>query len=224
MVALTRSLPPPNFSDLEGPQRGQLRRIVRYLAKSGGQATFKELLDSMKGSKSTLEYRLSSLEQLGFVERVKRGPVRLKFKTPLCYIFEGKGLGYAYFGLLGKRGEMREVSETETAVGLLERQLGTGFERVMVFSTAEAIDSWKCRGGLDEGLWRRIEWRVLSIKEMNSIAEVEEKVRHELTGLLSEYIVIMDCTSGTRPAGIAYYRLADTYKVPLVYAYEDKQT
>jgi len=50
---------------------------------------------------------------------------------------------------------------------------------------------------------------------------VKNKVLPQLTSLLKEYIVIMDCTSATKPATIAYYELAQTYQIPLIYVYEE---
>jgi len=34
-------------------------------------------------------------------------------------------------------------------------------------------------------------------------------------------MVVIDCTSATKPATIAYYELAQEYMAPLIYVYED---
>jgi len=47
-----------------------------------------------------------------------------------------------------------------------------------------------------------------------------DRVEPVLWTLLREYIVIMDCTSATKPATITYYELAQNYLIPLIYIYE----
>jgi len=49
----------------------------------------------------------------------------------------------------------------------------------------------------------------------------KRKVLPQLESLLRNYIVIMDCTSATKPATIAYYEIAQTYLIPLIYIYEE---
>ena len=49
---------------------------------------------------------------------------------------------------------------------------------------------------------------------------MKRKVLPQLETLLRNYLVIMDCTSATKPATIAYYELAQTYLIPLIYTYE----
>jgi hypothetical protein len=49
---------------------------------------------------------------------------------------------------------------------------------------------------------------------------VREKVRPELELLIKDYSVILDCTSSTKPATLAFYQLAQRYSLPLVYVYE----
>jgi hypothetical protein len=114
--------------------------------------------------------------------------------------------------------DKREISETETAVKILG-SLGLRFERIVVITTPEAVGSWS--GAISPEL--RIEWHTLSKDELNKIEKVEERVKPKLAELMEKYVLIMDCTSGTRPAGIAYYKLATRYKIPLIYVYEPEK-
>ena len=49
---------------------------------------------------------------------------------------------------------------------------------------------------------------------------MKRKVLPQLESLLRNYLVIMDCTSATKPATITYYELAQTYLIPLIYICE----
>ncbi len=62
----------------------------------------------------------------------------------------------------------------------------------------------------------------MNIVEMNDIEKMESRIKQNFIELLRNYLLVMDCTSGTHPSGIAFYRLALKYRVPLVYLYEEK--
>jgi len=214
---------PVNYSVLDSPRKGALRRLLKELARLGGEASFTDLLRALGGedkvARSTLSHRLKALEYLEII-KYSRGRARLRYKTPLCYIVGAQGVEYAYMGLLGTK-DTREKSETETAIELL-RQDGYEFSKIVIATTPEALDTWQ--SSIPDKLWRRIENIPLSIKEMNDIEAVRQKVAPRLEELISNYTVVMDCTSGTRPAGIAYYSLATEYLVPIIYVYEATNT
>lgn len=213
-------LGPPNYEGLKGPKRAQLRRLVGFLlGREGARATFSEIQRATGAKKSTLETRISALRRLGLIEGEKRAPISLRFKTPLCFLAGTPGIPYAYLGLLGMR-ESRSESETEAAVGLLERELGARFEAIAVLTTREASGSWA--GSMGADLENRMETIHLDVKSMGDILAVEERMRPKLVELAKSYNLVMDCTSGLRPAGIAYYRLALEYGIPLVYVYEEE--
>ncbi|MCS7145421.1 MAG: hypothetical protein RMJ28_02825 [Nitrososphaerota archaeon] len=56
---------------------------------------------------------------------------------------------------------------------------------------------------------------------MNGIEKLIGRVKQPLSLLMQQSIIVLDCTSGTRPAGIAFYTLAERYKLPLIYVYKD---
>ena len=66
------------------------------------------------------------------------------------------------------------------------------------------------------------QWILCYEDEIAEVEKIEQKVKPQLLSLLKEYIVIMDCTSATKPATIAYYKLAQQLWVPLFYFYEEK--
>ncbi|MBS7618506.1 winged helix-turn-helix transcriptional regulator [Candidatus Bathyarchaeota archaeon] len=220
----------PNYEELSKRKWKYTKPILGLLLRSGKAFSHSELvkiLNIPQKRKSTLWYNLDVLEKLGFIARervetrekwVKRGPIKLKFKTPLCFIANTLGVPYAYLGLLGLKDKL-EVSETETAVKILEN-IGLKFERIVVVTTQKAVGVWS--NAIDPRL--KIEWHTLSEAEFNRIERVEERVRPIVVELMREYILIMDCTSGPRPAGIAYYRLASQFKVPLIYVYLPDKT
>ncbi|MEM3587475.1 MAG: helix-turn-helix domain-containing protein [Candidatus Jordarchaeaceae archaeon] len=190
------------------------RSILEGLARAGGTARFNELSRSTRIPKSTLKYNLTVLEKRGIIKH-ERGLIKLQYMTPLSFLFDSQKTPYAYLGLLGERSERGE-SETETATSLLE-QRGFKFKKIVVATTHRAVAEWENIAHLN------IEWCLLSDEEISLVSMVEEKLLPRLTELLKNYKVIMDCTSATKPATIAYYRLAAKFKVPLVYIYEKRR-
>ncbi|MDW8044993.1 MAG: hypothetical protein RMJ31_04390 [Nitrososphaerota archaeon] len=208
----------PNYHKVLNIKRKYVKKIVYYLSKIGKEVRFSQLMNWLNippSKKSTLSNNIDVLVKYGIVERVGRGAIRLRFKTPLCFITKPTSISYAYLGLLGLK-EKWEVSETETAIRLLERE-GFKFDRILVVTTQRAIGSWEKAVAPD--IQSKIVWYTLSEEELNRIDIVEAKVKPKLIELLKDYATIMDCTSGPRPAGIAYYKLADHFRVPLIYVY-----
>jgi hypothetical protein len=210
----------PDYKGLEECKRRYVRRILGILLKEGRELRFSDLqarLGIPSSEKSTLHNNLDSLRSLGFIRWDKGGPIRLRWRTPLCFIADTPNVPYAYLGLLGVRDE-REVSETETALEVLKAS-GISFEKIVVVTTQEAIGSWS--NSIDPRL--KIEWITMRRDGLNRIENVRDRIGPKLLELMREFNVIMDCTSGTRPAGIAYYNLAIQHKVPLIYVYEPEK-
>ena len=175
---------------------------------------FSEIVKNTGIPKSSLDYNLAILAKKGIINREK-GTIHLDYKTPLCFIFDSPRIPYAYLGLLGERSERIE-SETETAIQLF-KDLGVLFEKIVVATTHRAVAEWESLTHLN------VEWCLLSDEEISRVNTVEEKVLPRLVELMRNYRVVMDCTSATKPATIAYYRLATLFRVPLIYVYESRK-
>jgi hypothetical protein len=184
------------------------------LAKLGGVANFSQIqkLSGIKGS--TLTHNLNVLIRFNVVEKEVKGTYRLKYMTPLCYLFSEKPLPTAYLGLLGRRNG-REKPETETALELL-RVEGYQPDSVHVLTSTEALHEW-------EALKLPYQWILCYEEEIVDIDSVKKKAEQRLKSLLKDHIIIIDCTAATKPATIAYYELAQTYQTPLIYIYEEKR-
>ena len=184
------------------------------LAKLGGVASFSQIqkLSGIKGS--TLTHNLNILVRFNVVEKEVKGTYRLKYMTPLCYLFSDRPLPTAYLGLLGRRNS-REKPETETALELL-RVEGCQPDSIHVLTSTEALHEW-------EDLRLPYQWILCYEEEIVDIDSVKRRAEQRLKSLLKDHIVIIDCTSATKPATIAYYELAQTYQTPLIYIYEEKK-
>ena len=219
----------PNYNALlqTGPRSRPLaKKILGLLLKNGKELhhtadeTLKRLFpgfskEKIEDMKSTVSHNVSFLERYNFIERER--PIRLKCKTPLCWIANTPGVSFAYLGLLGTR--KYEISETETAIKLL-KEAGINPERIVVATSQQAIGDWARR--IDPNL--KIEWHTMDDKkELSDIDKFEERIKQKIIELMKDYILIMDLTSGPRPAGIAFYELALQFKVPLIYVYEPEK-
>ena len=191
------------------------RKIIQALAECGGVANFSEIRKHSCVKDPVLAYHLDRLQSLNVIEREVKGTYRLTYKTPLCYIFEKAAeVPIAYLGLLGRR-ESRPQPETAVALELLKKEgVKPGF--VYVVTSPEALNEWK-------DLKLPYQWILCYEEEIISIDAVKNKVTPQLENLLKDFIVIIDCTSATKPATIAYYELAQTYCAPLIYIYEGTQ-
>nr|MDO8082200.1 hypothetical protein [Candidatus Freyarchaeota archaeon] len=154
------------------------------------------------------------------IEGKLRGVFELKYKTPLCHIFDSSEIPYAYLGLLGKRDDKTE-SETETAIKLLKNffekflnKKDFNFKSITVINTYKAIAGWE-----DYAPRYVTYWHLLKDEEINRIEPIEEKVKAILPDLMRNYNLIMDCTSLTKPPSIALYELAKRHGIPLIYVH-----
>ena len=189
------------------------RKIVEALAKTGGIATFSQIqaLSGVKGS--VLTHHLNRLQNLRVIRRETKGTYRFTYKTPLCFIFPTKTkIPIAYLGLLGRK-DSRKKPEPYVAIELLEKEkLKPSFTYVV--TSPEALNDWK-------NLKLPYQWILCYEDEIINVDAIKQKIAPQLKSLLREYIVIMDCTSATKPATIAYYELAQKLWVPLIYIYEE---
>jgi len=189
------------------------RKVLEALARSGGVATFSEIQSISNVRGSVLTHHLNRLQRLRIIEKEVKGTYRLTYKTPLCLIFPTKiKIPIAYFGLLGRK-ETRKEPEPQVAIKLLEKEKLKP-DLTYVATSPEALNDWK-------NLKLPYQWILCYEDEIINIDSVKQKILPQLTSLLKEYIVIMDCTSATKPATIAYYELAQTYLTPLIYIYEE---
>lgn len=189
------------------------RKVVRSLAEMGGVSNFSEIEKNSGVKGSVLAHHLNRLQHLNVIEKEVRGTYRLAYKTPLCYIFERRQqIPIAYFGLLGKK-EGRTRPETEIALELLKEE---GIEPKFIFVTTstDALNEWK-------GLRLPYQWIICYEGEIIDIDAIKSKVMPQLENLLRDCVVIIDCTSATKPATIAYYELARSYCAPLIYVNEE---
>jgi hypothetical protein len=218
----------PDYGALlkRGPSsRPHARKILGLLLESGRELhvfedeTLRKLFPDGKYKKSTVENNILVLERYNFIVKERRGPIRLKYKTPLCWLANTPGTPFAYLGLLGER--RYPVSETETAIELLKSDPNVGVkpEKIIVLTTKKVVGQWE--EGISPDL--KISWETTSEEDLNDIDKVEEFIKPIICDLMRNYILIMDLTSGPRPAGIAFYELAIQFKVPLIYVYEPKK-
>jgi DNA-binding transcriptional ArsR family regulator len=199
------------------------RKIIQFIAENGGSATYKEILDATSLTPSTIRHHLARLE-IDFHlirERKSRSPYSLVHRSPLCFIFSKRqGKKITYFGLLGKRDERDRDPETITAKEILDRK-GFEIESAYVLTTHSGIQSWSAEKRLEE---LNISWIVCSDKDVGSIQALTHKIWKRVSSELENHFVLMDCTSLTKPATIAYFKIASTLMLPLIYVSEENKT
>ena len=201
----------PNYSLAVSVENS--RKVLEALAKNGGIASFSQIqaISGVKGS--VLTHHLNRLQRLHIIEKEVKGTYRLTYKTPLCFIFPSTvKIPIAYFGLLGRK-ESRKEPEPQVAIKLLEKEKLKP-DLIYVLTSPEALNDWK-------NLKLPYQWILCYEDEIINIDSIKQKILPQLISLLKEYIVIMDCTSATKPATIAYYELAQNFHIPLIYIYEE---
>jgi len=193
-------------------EKVEKRAILERLAVSGGEVQKSELESITEVPSRSLDKILYKLVSTHGIITIDNDRVKLRYKTPLCYIFDSPGTPYAYLGLLGER-KGRSKCETQTAVEALEG-LGFKFARVRVINTERGIGEWV--GAVPS----YVEWCRVGGEDVSSVERMESRIEEVLPELLRDYILIMDCTSLTVPATLAFFRLAGKFKIPLIYVYE----
>ena len=190
---------------------GNTRVVAKALAELGGIASYSQLEKTSGVPGSLLIHHLNKLHEMNVVDVPVKGTYALRYRTPLCFLYETKGVDYAYLGLLGRR-ENRAEAETSVALRLLREEKIEPVFRYVVTSP-EALNEWK-------SLKLPYEWILLYDNEIIDIDAIVNRVRPQLEELLKDHVLILDCTSSTKPATIAFYELAQTYLAPLIYMYE----
>ncbi|MBS7623326.1 hypothetical protein KEJ39_06595 [Candidatus Bathyarchaeota archaeon] len=191
------------------------RLLIEALTRSDGIANFSTLEKESGLKGGLLRYHLDRLKSLGVIESEVKGTYRLRFKTPLCYIFGSRNVKYAYIGLLGRRDSYSEP-EPVTALSLLKEQRISP-TLVYVLTSPEGMADWK-------EYRLNCQWVICYGDEIIDIDAIQNKLAPQLTALLRDHSVILDCTSSTKPATIAYYDLAQRLLIPCIYVSEEKRS
>jgi hypothetical protein len=191
------------------------RKIISVLAQLGGEASFAQIEHASNIQGNTLVHNLAVLQRYNIINKPVKGKYSLRYKTPICYMFGPPNTYHVvYLGLLGRK-EGRDIPETEVALKLLEKE-GIMPKLVYVATTPQALQEWS-------ELKPPYRWVTLYEDEIFDINSVKNRVRPQLENLIKDYVVILDCTSATKPATIALYELANQYLIPLIYVYEPIQ-
>lgn len=197
--------------------RGSRGEVLLALALLGGGTRFSSILRLVGGkAKSTINHTLNVLERNGLITRSDDGMIRLRYKTPLCSLVDCEDITFAYLGLLGERSG-REESETETALNILRHEYAINPGKVVVITTRKAAVTW-------ENLMKpSIEWILMDDRDVSDLGRILEATDPKVRELASSHRLIMDCTSLTKPATIAFYKSAMKHFVPLIYIYEQSK-
>jgi DNA-binding transcriptional ArsR family regulator len=186
--------------------------LLRALAKKD-EASFSELKKETGINDAVLYHHLNRLIRFGVIKSEVKGSYRLVYRTPFCYIFgDTEREKVSYFGLLGRRAA-HEEAETQVALRALKDE-GIEPELVYVLTSFDALKDWE-----EDRL--PYQWILCYEDEIVDVDSVKEKVRRQLESCMMQGMVVIDCTSATKPATIAYYELAQEYMAPLIYVYED---
>lgn len=189
------------------------RETIRSISQLGGEASYSDIESVSNTKGSTLVYHLNRLVSLGVLESPTKGSYRLRYVTPMCFIYGGPDLKTAYFGLLGKR-EGRERPEPSVALKLLKKE-GFSPDLIYVVTSPEALSEWS-------HLKLPYQWILCYEDEIVSIDSIKEKVTPQLVEIIRNTLVILDCTSATKPATLAFYEISQTFMLPLFYVYESQ--
>ncbi len=201
------------------------RNILEVLGRLGGEADFKQIEEGTGLKRDVLKYYLenegSDLRKSNVVVKVGE-KYRLKHKTTFCWL-HGGNIPFTYIGMLGLREDNPEPEpKTFFDLILVEKDgIGSGTldkESAYVLTTPEAREDW---GEEIESLGIRGDHFIdCSQYEIQNVESVKGKVLYLLNkDELRDRIVILDCTSLTKPATIAFYEVARDYYLPLVYVY-----
>ena len=210
---LSLSMPPAYHEAMLNSNR---KKILLALSKHGGVCNFSQLEKETGLKAGLLQHHLNSLISRNIVDTPQvKGTYNLRFKTPLCYAFEAQNVPSAYLGLLGRKGSKPDPEPKVSLRLLAERGINPSLHYLL--TSPEAMEDWK-----NDRL--PYEWIFCYGEEIFDIDAIQQRIRPQLEALLRDYSVVIDCTSGTKPATIAYYQLALQYLVPCVYVAEEKKT
>ncbi len=200
------------FTQVHERKRRKLLHVLVTLAKLGRVASFSKLSTAARVPRTSLWRYLRELRELELVEYLSQGVYRLRYLTPFGYLARLKG-PYLYIGFLGKR-YWHSEPEPLTALRKLSA-LGYRVEKAIVFTTDEALKSW-------QNFVLSVEIRKLSLDDLYNEFTLQKQIIEVVEEYAPNYIVIGDCTSGPRIAGIVLYRvLKYLYMTPVIYLREE---
>jgi len=190
------------------------KEVFKAIAKKGGVASFSEIRDLTGLDGSVLVHHLDRLISSGLLRRVIKGAYELTYKGIMTYLCGGTA-NFAYIGLLGIKREEDQEAEPKVAIELLSKE-GISPKICYICTSRQGVESWPEGTGIEVPF----AWILVEGEEIIDVDAVKEKVRPYLESLLPEHAIVLDCTSATKPATIAYYELAQEYPVLLIYVYE----
>ena len=186
-------------------------KIINVLLKFNGLANFStiERISGVKGG--VLKHHLSRLSNLGFISKSFKGIYRLRYKGIFYTVLNFKR-PCIYLGLLGRRNN-REIPETLVALKLLGRE-GVECCKAYVVTTSKALSEW-------EDVDLNCSFTLCSGDEISDVNTLRGKTKSIVEEVIEDYPIVMDCTGATKPATIAFYDVASSYLIPLMYVTED---
>ena len=187
--------------------------IINSLLRFNGLANFStiERISGVRGG--VLKHHLNRLSNLGFISRDFRGLYRLRYKG-VFYTVLNFNKPYVYLGLLGRRSG-REMPETLVALKLLKREWVKCCKAYIV-TTSRALNEW---GDID----LNCSFTLCSGDEISDVNALRGKAKSIVEEVIEDYPIVMDCTGATKPATIAFYDVASSYLIPLMYVTEDER-
>lgn len=185
-------------------------QILMYAARECGPIRFSDLQLLFELDSSGLTYKLKKLEKLGLIKKLGKGSYVVRYKTPLCFIRDVKHADM-YIGMLGLRNG-RDTPEPEIALQLLKQQ-GINIGEAHIFATGNTVEEWKGKLG-------KYAVYILNMEELKRIEKMEKRLEDLYIKHMHNKVIILDCTSLTKTATIAFYKIATKYYTPLIYIYE----
>lgn len=188
--------------------------IIKFLAMKFNAVRFSEIQKKTELSSALLAYKLQKLIKIGLVKKITSGTYEIRYKTPLCYIYCDKP-EYTYIGLLGLK-QGRDLPEPLVALKLLEKEKIKPVKNY-VLATKESISDWS-------GYLENFNIRTLKTEDTLNIEKIEKILENIILKERDKTVIILDCTSLTKTATIAFYKQAIKHHTPLIYIYEHTKT
>ncbi|MGQ4891697.1 MAG: hypothetical protein ACP6IP_04315 [Candidatus Njordarchaeia archaeon] len=185
-------------------------KILMYAADNCNKVSFGDLQTLTEIDSSSLSYKLKKLEKLGLIEKLGKGSYILRYKTPLCFLANVKNANM-YLGMLGLK-ESRSEPEPDAAINLL-KQYGISIKEAHILATKRTVEDWS-------QTLSNYTMHLLTDEELLRIEKMEKRLEKIYTKYMHNKVMILDCTSLTKTATIAFYRIATKYYAPLIYIYE----
>ncbi len=187
--------------------------VLVTLARLGRVASFSKLSTVAKVPRTSLWRYLRELQDLELIEYLGQGVYRLRYLTPFGYMAKLRE-PYLYIGLLGRK-LWHSEPEPKVAIRRL-KESDIYVAKAIILTSKEATESWNSTE------LSNFELFLLDAQSLYDTEHVAKLVSNLVEKYSNEYIVIGDCTSGPRPAGIALYStLRYVYYSPVIYLREE---